>query len=594
MLLGVVAVVASLFLSPTPPASAQTIEVLEGRFPTAETFVDQAYRDVLGRPADDAGLAFWAKLVKSGTSPSVLLRELVASEEFGGTVAPVARLYYSVFDRAPDLDGLRFWVGQRRSGASLSEIAEAFLDSDEFEALSNAANDTQVVEAVYERVLGRQPDPEGLAYWVGLVSSGQLTVPDFVVAISESPEHQMRRNSLVVTTTVYVGLLQRLPDQAGVDYWSALIENGLSLDVFVHGVLAGEEYLGRFPTAPSPTTSVVATGFTIPWDVASLPDGSILVTERPGAFSLIRPDGKVSPVAADLDDLFARGESGLMGLALDQNFTSNRRFYSCQGHTSPAEIQVIAWTLSADGSSAQRVVDPLVGGIPLTSGRHGGCQLTLDAGGGLLVGTGDAATGTAPQSLTSLGGKILRVDPTTGGPMPGNPFSTSANLKTRLIYSFGHRNVQGIAIHPDTNEIWSVEHGPNRDDEINRISAGGNYGWNPVPGYNEAVPMTDRAEFPDAITARYATGAPTLAISGADYLTDPNWGSWRTGLGVAALKNKSLQLYFFSDLGQSLGSRTLIGGSYGRLRAVHQSRDGSLLVTTSNGGGSDQIIRITP
>lgn len=571
------------------------IEVVGGRFPTAEMFVYQAYQDVLGRPPDSAGLAFWAGLIEAGTPPDVLLSELVGSEEFGGTVAPVARLYYSVFDRAPDLEGLRFWVAQRRAGATWEQLAQAFIDSDEFEALNNAADDSEVIEAVYAQVLGRQPDAAGLAYWLDLVSSGQLSVPGFVVAVSESVEHQNRRNALVTTTTVYVGLLQRLPDSEGVDYWSELIDQGLALNVFIQAVISGQEYLNRFPArAPTPNTSVVASGFTIPWDVVGLDDGSKLVSERPGAIQLVAPDGSVTTVAADLDDLFASGETGLMGLAVDANFETNRRFYSCQGHLIPREIQVIAWTLAADGTSATRVADPLVSGLPLASGRHGGCQLTIDADGALLIGTGDAAVGSTPQSLTSLGGKVLRVNASTGNPMPDNPFVDSANPSTRLIYSLGHRNVQGVAIHPDTGAIWTVEHGPNRDDEINQIVAGGNYGWNPVPGYNEAVPMTDLARFPNAVSARFSTGAPTLAISGADFLAHPSWGSWRGGLAVAALKNRTLRLYFFSPEGQPLGSRVLISQLYGRLRAVNQAPDGTLLVTTSNGSGSDQIIQITP
>ncbi len=571
------------------------IEVVGGRFPTPETFVYQAYQDVLGRSPDAGGLKFWSDLINSGTPPDVLLSELVGSEEFGGTVAPVARLYYSVFDRAPDLEGLRFWVSQRRSGATLDQLAEAFIDSDEFEALSNATTDSEVIEAVYARVLGRQPDAEGLAYWLDLVSTGQLSVPGFVVAVSESAEHQNRRNSLVTTTTVYVGLLQRLPDPEGVAYWSGLIDQGLALDVFIQAVISGQEYLNRFPDpSPTPNTSVVASGFTIPWDAVAVGDGSILVTERPGAFELIRPDGSVTPVTADLDDLFASGETGLMGLALDSDFATNRRFYSCQGHLAPLEIQVVAWTLALDGASATRVSDPLVGQLPLASGRHGGCQLTVDSTGALLIGTGDAAVGTTPQSLNSLGGKVLRVDSATGAALGDNPFAESANPNTQLIYSFGHRNVQGLAIHPDTGAIWNVEHGPDRDDEINEIIAGGNYGWDPVPGYTEAVPMTDLAKFPGAISARLSTGAPTLALSGADFLAHPSWGSWRGGLAVAALKNRTLRLYFFAPDGQPLGSRVLIDQIYGRLRAVHHSPDGTLLVTTSNGAGSDQVIQITP
>jgi glucose/arabinose dehydrogenase len=337
----------------------------------------------------------------------------------------------------------------------------------------------------------------------------------------------------------------------------------------------------------------VASGLTIPWDVAPLPDGRLLVSERSGRLLLV-DSGTTTTVSADLSDLFASGETGLMGLALDPDFASNGRFYTCQGHASPREIQVIAWTLDASAPSATRVRDPLVAELPIVSGRHGGCQLEIDADGRLIIGTGDAAVGSHPQDLRSLGGKTLRVDRSTGAAPADNPFADSTNVATRRILSYGHRNVQGIAIHPRTGDVWSVEHGPDRDDEVNRIVAGGNYGWNPVPGYNERVPMTDDAEFPRAIEAAWATGAPTLALSGAAFLSDPAWGSWRDGLAVTALKNRSLRLLFFTDDGEYRGQHVVIGGDYGRLRAAAQGPDGSLYVTTSNGAGRDTILRVRP
>ncbi len=398
----------------------------------------------------------------------------------------------------------------------------------------------------------------------------------------------------MVVTTVYLGLLQRLPDPAGAAYWTERIRNGASLTSMIAPVIAGAEYRNRFPAAPVVSISEVASGLTIPWDVAPLPDGRLLVSERGGRLLLV-DSGTTTTVSADLSDLFASGETGLMGLALDPDFASNGRFYTCQGHESPREIQVIAWTLDASAPSATRVQDPSGGGAPdRVGGRHGGCQLEIAADGMLIVGTGDAAVGSHPQDLESLGGKTLRVDRLTGAAPADNPFADSANAATSRILSYGHRNVQGIAVHPTTGDLWSVEHGPDSDDEVNLIVAGGNYGWNPVPGYNERVPMTDSAEFPEAIEAAWATGAPTLALSGATFLSGPAWGSWRNGLAVSALKTQSLRVLFFTDDGQYQGQHVVIDGDYGRLRAAAQGPDGSLYVTTSNGGDRDTIVRIQP
>ncbi len=360
-------------------------------------------------------------------------------------------------------------------------------------------------------------------------------------------------------------------------------------------VLALPEYRSRFAVAPFLATEVIADGLAIPWDIESLPDGSLLVTERAGRLSLIPPGGGagVASIAIDVSDLWRSGEIGMLGLAIDPGFADNGRIYTCQGHTAPREIQVIAWTLDVEGRTATRVADPLVGGIPMDSRIHGGCQLEFDADGWLYIGTGDAAVGSLPQNLTSLAGKVLRIDPQSGAAAPGNPFFGAANADQRLIWTYGHRNVQGLALRPGTNEMWSVEHGPSVDDEVNRlVRPGGNAGWNPVPGYNQAVPMTDTRLGGDVFGAAWSTGSPTLALSGGDWTNTAGWGAWDNALAVAALKNQTLRLLFFNDDGLYLGQRTIIDGEFGRLRAVHQSADGSIYVTTST--GDDRVIRITP
>ena len=202
---------------------------------------------------------------------------------------------------------------------------------------------------------------------------------------------------------------------------------------------------------------MVADGLDHPWDVAQAPDGTLLLDERAGGFTAVLPDGTVQAVAADLDDLWAEGETGLMGLVLDPEFDAERRFYTCMGVTDGGTgggpgIEVIAWTVDEGWTAATRVADPLVGGIPVNadSGRHGGCRLRFDEAGQLLVGTGDNALGTNPQDLSTLAGKLLRVDPRTGQPSPGNPFLELSDPTSHAIVGYGHRNVQGIAVQPGT------------------------------------------------------------------------------------------------------------------------------------------------
>lgn len=569
-------------------------EVVDGRFPTEETFVDQTYRDLLGRSPDPGGLAFWSNEIRNGLAPEGFVEQLLLSTEFGGTVAPVVRLYDSVFGRLPDETGLRFWVNEFRGGDTLERLTQRFIAGAEFDQLADAATTDEVVTAVYRRSLGRAPDAGGLAFWIDSVDSGRFTLERFIVAVSESDEHQDQTRSEVQAVLVYLGLQQRTPEPAGLAFWSKQLDDGLPLRAFVANVLALPEYRSRFAPAPDITTEVVATGLTIPWDVESLPGGSLLMTERAGRMQLV-PAGGGAPVEISMDwsDLWVNGETGLMGLAVDRDYSQNQRVYTCQGHDSPREIQVIAWRLDAVSRSAVRVNDPLVAGIPIKTGRHGGCQLEIGPGGALFIGTGDAAEGPLPQSLGSAGGKVLRVDPANGLPLADNPFSGIGTLTQQRIWTYGHRNVQGLALRPGTNDMWSVEHGPAVNDEVNRLTQpGGNAGWNPVPGYNESVSMTSFALGDNVFGAAWATGGSTLALSGGDWTDNADWGAWDNALAVAALKNQTLRLLFFNEEGLYLGQRTILDGEFGRLRAVHQSPDGSLYVATST--GTDRLIRLTP
>ncbi len=558
------------------------------RFAVSGQFVDEMYRTILGRGSDPAGLAFWRDELDAGVSPAVLAAQFVTSAEFDGTVAPLTRLYDAVLGRLPDRDGLRFWLDVRRSGTSLESVADAFVDSPEFQTLADD-DPAVLIDRLYLRVLQRPADPDGRAFWVDELTSGRRTIGQVVLGFTESDEFRTATAARTQVVTGYLALLDRAPDETGLAFWSAEIDAGLDLAELTGNLLASAEYLDRRPAAPSIERTRIATGFVIPWDVIDVGGGHLLVSERGGGFGLIEPDGRQVEVAADLDDLWVAGETGLMGLASRPGPGSTVEVFSCQGHTTPREIQVIAWTLDLDTASMTRRADPLVGGLPIATGRHGGCQLELDADGALFVGTGDAAIGTLPQRTDSLGGKVLRVDPDTGDGVAGNPFVGVAG--DDRIYTLGHRNVQGLARHPDTGGIWSVEHGPDTDDEVNRLRPGGNAGWNPVPGYNEAVPMTDSAQ-PNVMPAVWSSGRPTLAVSGGTFLDGDRWGAFDGALAIASLKNQTLRLLFFDADARFLGDRVLVDGELGRLRAVSVAADGDLLVTTST--GTDSVWRLAP
>jgi len=337
----------------------------------------------------------------------------------------------------------------------------------------------------------------------------------------------------------------------------------------------------------------------IPWDVRPIGDGRLMFTQRDRAsLTILETDGDLTAVTFPSRRVWVSGETGLMGLAIDPDFAENRRIYTCQGWKLPdgkQDIRVIAWNLDPGLTTVGRP-DVLVKGLPTVSGRHGGCRLLIDRAGSLHVGTGDAAVTKNPQSLHSLGGKTLRLDPETGRPWPTNPWRHAKNLKKRYIFTYGHRNVQGLAQRED-GTLWSVEHGTYRDDEVNLLRGGRNFGWQPGPGYDESRPMTNFSLPGRQWAARWSSGNPTIATSGAAFVAGPGWGALRDTLAVGCLVGERLMFVKLDDTGHLRWTKAPARlRDFGRLRGVTAYR-GSLLVTTSNGGGGsggDKILRIRP
>ncbi|WP_173142063.1 PQQ-dependent sugar dehydrogenase [Kibdelosporangium persicum] len=357
--------------------------------------------------------------------------------------------------------------------------------------------------------------------------------------------------------------------------------------------------------APGMRIETVAGGLEHGWDIAFLPDGKALVSQRPGKLALLsstRPGATVTQVQADFTDVLAVGEGGLMGMVLDPDFATNREFITCQTYKENGvgvDVRLVRWRLAADGSSAQRV-NVMLSGLPVArNGRHSGCRPAIAPDGALIVGTGDTARAPISQDRTNLGGKVLRLDVKTGGPAQGNPFSSAQNPNEQRLFTYGHRNVQGVAIRPGSGQIITAEHGPDKNDEINVELAGRNYGWDPAKGgtetsYDEDVPMTDLQRFPDAVPALWESGDRTEAVCAATFLDGPQWGTMNGSLVVTALKGAKLLLFKMDDAGkiQSVSVPPEFDDDWGRLRAARQGPDGALYVTTSN-GNDDKLLRVT-
>lgn len=346
---------------------------------------------------------------------------------------------------------------------------------------------------------------------------------------------------------------------------------------------------------PPPLTQTDArTGLDHPWDLAwtppnASPANALVYTERPNGLTITT--GAQTILHWRPDDLLVASEAGMMSFQLAPDFTASRRLFVCFASTQGPDVRIARLTLAPGYESVTERTDVLTG-APINPvgelGRHSGCRVKFGPDGYLWVGTGDAAMGTVPQSPTSLGGKILRIDQ-NGFPAPGNagwPFDPR-------IHSWGHRNVQGIAFRGQ--QAFGVEHGPGCDDEINRLVVG-NYGWDPVPrffgapDYDESAPMTDLARYPDAISPIWTPGCPAIAPSGATFVNGTQWGTWNGALVIGVLKDQELLAVRISSDGLRVRGLSVSRPGVGRLRTPAVGPDGALYVTTDN-GLVDRIIR---
>jgi glucose/arabinose dehydrogenase len=323
-------------------------------------------------------------------------------------------------------------------------------------------------------------------------------------------------------------------------------------------------------------TTVVAAGLEAPWDLVFTPDGEALVSERDSSRLVsIDSSGNVEELQRLPEN--GTGEGGLLGIALSPNYESDGYIYAY--YTTDTDNRVTRFRLGEDP-------EPILTGIPVLTYHNGG-RIAFGPDGNLYVGTGDAGDTSNSQDLNSLGGKILRVTP--DGDVPAdNPFSNSP------IYSYGHRNVQGLAW-DEGGQLYATEFGQNRYDEVNRIQPGGNYGWPAVEGEGGFFAS---GEYIDPI-ATWATSE--ASPSGAAILKNGAIPQWEGSFFMAALRGQRLYRLALDPSGTVTEQEELLSGQAGRLRHVVQAPDGSLWVLTSNRDGrgtpiatDDRILRLAP
>ncbi len=350
--------------------------------------------------------------------------------------------------------------------------------------------------------------------------------------------------------------------------------------------------------APTLRREEVLGGLSIPWGLAFLPDGALLFTERGGRVSKL-DQGSTQPVRLlePPSDLAAQGQSGMLGIAVDPEFASNRFIYTYQSSNLSGSMdnRVVRWKLSPSGDALTEREDLLTGIAWGASGGHSGGRLRFGPDGYLYATTGDTRTGPVPQDLTGLGGKVLRID--REGAIPADNPSLGPNAQP-AIFAYGFRNPQGLAKRPGTGAMFICEHGPNDTDEVTQLRHGGNGGWNPngpegrYIGY-EGAKMTDTEQFPDAMLPTFTTPG-SAGMAGCDFVSGPDWKAWDGALIVASLAGRNLDVLQLSADGSQVVKHTPISGDGERLREVLLGPDGALYVTTDQRNGGDAIWRYSP
>jgi len=351
-----------------------------------------------------------------------------------------------------------------------------------------------------------------------------------------------------------------------------------------------------FPSsAGNLSVETIASGLTNPWALAFLPDGRMLVTERPGRLRIVGRDGKLSPAVAGVPAVRASGQGGLHDVALDRQFAGNKTIYFCFAEPASGGGRTAMARAKLNDGEAPRLDDVKVifrQDGPLSSGNHFGCRIAQSADNNLFLTMGEHFTDRdEAQKLTSHLGKIVRIKP-DGSVPDDNPFVGRKDAKPE-IWSYGHRNAQGAAIHPTTGKLWEHEHGARGGDEVNIPQPGKNYGW-PVISFGvnyDGTPVgSGKSEMP-GMEQPIKYWVPSIAPSGMAFYGGDLFPTWKGSLFVGALAGQTLVR--LSLEGENVtGEERLLQGLRERIRDVRVGPDGAIYLATDNNAG--RILKVVP
>ncbi len=337
-----------------------------------------------------------------------------------------------------------------------------------------------------------------------------------------------------------------------------------------------------------------ARGLEHPWGLTFLPDGRMLVTERPGRLRIVSQDGALSDPIKGLPAIAARRQGGLLDIALDPSFAQNRLVYFTFAEDrgdGQAGTSVARARLSEDGSALEQLQVIFQQQPSYTGGNHFGSRLVFDREGNLFITLGDRFDlRDQAQNLTSHIGKVLRIKP-EGGAAPGNPFLNRQGARPE-IWSIGHRNIQAAALHPTTGALWTVEHGARGGDEVNIPEKGKNYGW-PVISYGVDYSGAKIGEGTKKAGMEQPVyyWDPSIAPSGMAFYTGDRFPGWRGSMLVGALSGK-LVSRLETDGNRVTGEERMLQNLGERIRDVRQGPDGLVYLLTDSPQG--RILRVRP
>ncbi|WP_232826043.1 PQQ-dependent sugar dehydrogenase [Chitinophaga alhagiae] len=348
----------------------------------------------------------------------------------------------------------------------------------------------------------------------------------------------------------------------------------------------GQTRIGGVKTTTPYQSEVLTNDLQSPWGITQLPDGRFLITQKKGTMRIATLDGKLSEPITGLPAVNAGGQGGLLGLRVDPDFASNRMVYWVFSEKLPnGNLTAVAkGKLSADEKKIEGAT-VIYQATPAYDGTlHYGGRILFDKEGNLIVSTGersDLATRPQAQDLQSGLGKIVRITK-EGNPAAGNPLASQGARPE--LYSYGHRNVQGLAFHPVTGDLWETEFGPRGGDELNRVEAGKNYGW-PTITYGleySGKKVGDSIQQKAGLEQPIYYWDPVLSPSGITFYSGNAIPEWQNNLFIAGLSSQHIARIVIKD-NKVVGEERLLADEKQRFRDVTEGKDGALYAITDGG-----------